>query len=264
MTSYSEILPSEHREKDSIKEALSRYQAAEYRRDERRRIWKGVFLALAIIALFLLAVLAADAQTGAPAITIHVHDYAGVSPQTLAEAEKVAAGIFDEAGVRTGWVNVALTMENVQAKPADGAVFTLADIQLSILSQEMADRDGAPNDALGVAPGSGPDRRTVYIFESNVDARYWSLSQAKGSAGSYRRVCKAQILGHAMAHEIGHVLLNQQVHSALGIMRGGWDAGDFRDMTEGRLNFSPQQAEFLRADVRRRNSQRETLISESQ
>jgi hypothetical protein len=74
-----------------------------------------------------------------------------------------------------------------------------------------------------------------------------------------RRVSKGQILGHVIAHEVGHVLLNQQVHSAHGIMRAEWDIADFRDMTSGMLLFSSQQAEFLWADVRRRNTEQETI-----
>ena len=64
---------------------------------------------------------------------------------------------------------------------------------------------------------------------------------------------------YAMAHEIGHLLLNQQVHSAHGIMRGEWGFADFRDMTEGMFLFTAEQTEFLRADVRRRNTQQETI-----
>jgi len=68
-----------------------------------------------------------------------------------------------------------------------------------------------------------------------------------------------QILGHAIAHEVGHLLLNRQVHSPHGIMRGEWGFADFRDMTEGMFLFTPQQTEFLRADARRRNTQQETI-----
>jgi hypothetical protein len=73
-----------------------------------------------------------------------------------------------------------------------------------------------------------------------------------------RQVSKAQILGHAIAHEVGHLLLNQQVHSAYGIMRGAWSFADFREMTSGMLLFTSQQVEFLLAEVRRRNTQQET------
>jgi len=187
-----------------------------------------------------------------PAITIHVYNYAGVPTKTMMEAEEVATGIFRKAGVQIQWADAALTAENDQSNSAAHSGFTLADLQLSIFSRVMSDRDGAPNDAMGLAPGSGPDRKIVYIFYNNVEARFWRLQGAQGSARLCRPVSMAKILGHAMAHEIGHLLLNNQVHSPHGIMRGEWGFADFRDMTEGMFLFTPQQTEFLRADVRRR------------
>jgi hypothetical protein len=200
---------------------------------------------------------AASPETS-PAITIHVHNYAGVPSKTLAEAEEVAREVFRKAGVQTRWADTVLTAENGQENSREHPARTFADIQLSIFTREMSDRDGAPNNAMGLAPGNGPDRKIVYIFESNVEARFWRLTRAQGSARLYRPVSKAQILGHAIAHEIGHLLLNQQVHSSQGIMRGEWGFADFRDITEGLFLFTPQQAEFLRADVRRRSTQQET------
>jgi hypothetical protein len=196
---------------------------------------------------------AADSSETSPAITIHVHNYAEVASKTLAEAEGVATEIFRKAGVQTRWADAVLTGENGQENSFEHPARTLADIQLSIFTREMSDRDGAPNHAMGLAPGNGPDRKIVYIFESNVEARFWSLMRAQGSARLYRPVSKGQILGHAIAHEIGHLLLNQQVHSPHGIMRGEWGYTDFRDMTEGMLLFTTEQTEFMREDVRRRS-----------
>ena len=204
------------------------------------------------------AAAAASSETS-PAITIHVHNYAGVAPKTLAEAEEVATEIFRKAGLETQWTNTVLITENGQQNFVGHAARTLADIHLSIFPSEMSDRDGAPNNVMGVAPGNGPDRRIVYIFERNVEARFWRLMRAQGSARLYRPVSMTKILGHAIAHEVGHLLLNQQVHSAHGIMRGEWGFADFRDMTEGMFLFTPEQTEFLRADVRRRNTQQETI-----
>jgi hypothetical protein len=194
-----------------------------------------------------------------PVITIHVHNYAGVPAKTMTESEEVATEIFCKAGVQTRWTDADLTTENGQENSVDYPARTLADIHLSIFTRAMSDRDGAPNDVMGLAPGSGPDRKIVYIFESNVEARFWRLARAQGSARLSRPISKAQILGHAIAHEIGHLLLNQQVHSAHGIMRGEWGFADFRDMTEGMFLFTPQQTKFLRADARRRNTQQETI-----
>jgi hypothetical protein len=200
---------------------------------------------------------AASSETS-PAITIHVHNYAGVAPKTMAEAEEVATGIFRKAGVQTRWADTVLTAQNDQENSVDHPARTLADIQVSIFPRVMSDRSGLPNNVMGLAPGNGPDRKIVYIFESSVEARFWKLLGARCSGRMDRQVSKAQILGHAIAHEVGHLLLNQQVHSAHGIMRGEWGLTEFRSATLGLLLFMPEQAEILRADVRRRNSQQET------
>jgi hypothetical protein len=139
------------------------------------------------------------------AITIRVHNYAGVAPKTLADAEDVATEIFQEAGVETRWVDIISTRKNTQVSSSYYPALTSADIQLSILPSKMSDRLGLPNNVIG--------------------------------------------------HELGHLLLNLKGHSAHGIMRGEMDFIDRHDF----LLFTPQQAEVLRADVRRWNGQREVL-----
>ena len=69
---------------------------------------------------------------------------------------------------------------------------------------------------------------------------------------------KGHILGHVIAHEFGHLLLNLDSHSPTGIMRGMWDTNDFAAATYGDLLFTPQQAEVIRVDVARRVRQQQT------
>jgi hypothetical protein len=217
----------------------------------------GLALASGLIGFTPTSVLAASETS--PAITIHVRNYAGVAPQTLTEAEHVATEVYRKAGVETRWADIALTAENGQLNSAGNQAFTLADFQLSIFPDEMADRSGLPNNVMGLAPGAGPDRGIVYVFDSKVTTLFWRMSSAYIRRDMDRHVSMAQILGHAIAHELGHLLLNQQVHSPHGIMRGEWGFEDFRDMTCGMLLFTPQQADFLQTDVRRRNAARETF-----
>lgn len=200
----------------------------------------------------------ASPQTS-PAITIHVYNYAGVPSKTMAEAEEVATEIFRKAGVQTRWADTSLTAESDSGNSADRSAFTLADVQLSIFPRVMSDRSDLPDNVMGLTPGTGPDRKIIYIFESNVETPFRRLVMAHCRGSMDWRVSKAQILGHAIAHELGHLLLNQQGHSARGIMRGEWGLGDFRDAVYGKLVFMPEQAEFLRADVRRRNAEQGTL-----
>jgi hypothetical protein len=198
------------------------------------------------------------ASENRPTITIHVRNYAGVAPQTLKEAEKVATEIYRKAGVDIRWANVPLAPENGQRNSASHQTFTLADIQLNIFPDVMSDLLGLSNSVMGLAPGAGPDRETVYVFDSKVKTSYWRMSSAYINGDIDRFVSMGQVLGHVIAHEVGHLLLNQQVHSAYGIMRGVWSLADFLEMTRGMLLFTSQQGEFLRADVGRRNTQQET------
>jgi hypothetical protein len=50
-----------------------------------------------------------------------------------------------------------------------------------------------------------------------------------------------------MAHELGHLLLPINAHSADGVMRGHWDLRFIPHAGAGVLNFSAEQARLLRA-----------------
>lgn len=67
-------------------------------------------------------------------------------------------------------------------------------------------------------------------------------------------VSHCQALGHAMAHEIGHLLLGTAEHSSRGIMRARWEREDLRDAARRCLVFDPQQAERIRREVDVRRS----------
>jgi hypothetical protein len=54
------------------------------------------------------------------------------------------------------------------------------------------------------------------------------------------------VLAHVMAHEIGHLLLPYG-HSATGLMRANWDAGDLHRAVYRQLKFTPEQAALIRA-----------------
>lgn len=60
------------------------------------------------------------------------------------------------------------------------------------------------------------------------------------------------VLGHAMAHEMGHLLLGVGSHSPSGLMREHWSGRDLTRAAEGNLLFSSRQAETIRAQVRER------------
>jgi hypothetical protein len=184
-------------------------------------------------------------------VTIHVFNYAEVDHKTLMEAEKIAAGIFRKVRVETRWTHAAPTPK-INQDSTDQSSWDLTDIDLNIVPRVMADRLGLPNKAMGLAPGTEPDRQVVYVFYNSVEALAQSQVRAVFDGSIRRQATTAQVLGHAIAHEIGHLLLNLESHSAIGIMRGDWDLNDLRDIASGFLLFTPQQAEVIRAEVAKR------------
>ena len=57
------------------------------------------------------------------------------------------------------------------------------------------------------------------------------------------------ILGCVIAHEIGHLLLGRNSHSANGIMKSPWSPEDFQLARKRSLRFTPEQAERMHGQV---------------
>ena len=186
-----------------------------------------------------------------PQITIRVNDYAGVSPETLLSAERIAAGVFAQAGVQASFFNHSTLQPLTPEASAAEAQRTLqlSHFQLSIYPRDRAETFHLPDGVLGFAPGNGPDRQMAYVFLNRVDRVFYSQIDRPRSR-IYARL--PQILGYAMAHELGHLILNMSGHSSLGIMRGEWDCNDLRDAGQGHLLFTPGQARILRTESARR------------
>ena len=61
------------------------------------------------------------------------------------------------------------------------------------------------------------------------------------------------LLGAAMAHELGHVLLGSQQHSRDGIMSAHLRSSQLALAARGTLLFNDAQAEAIRSEVSRRS-----------
>jgi hypothetical protein len=221
------------------------------------------YLALGFILTGEFTGLSQSAAAGSPetslTVTIHAYNFAQVDGRTLREAEEVATEIFRKAGVESRWVDSASTSENMQGHPAAHGSNNLSHIQLDILPPLMAERLGLPNNVMGLAPGTERDRQLVYLFYDKVKALAERQMKARVDGGISTYAIRVQILGHAMAHEIGHILLNLKSHSDTGIMRGNWDLKQLQDACYGYLVFTPPQAEAIRLEVSRRIRHQETL-----
>ena len=85
-------------------------------------------------------------------------------------------------------------------------------------------------DALGIALVS----HAFVLYERIIDrARVWGLADSV-------------ILGHTMAHELGHLLLGEHSHTATGVMRPVVNRQDLR-LESGQFLFDSKQVTKLRA-----------------
>lgn len=225
---------------------------------QRSQKWQALALVMAVSSATVMR--AADYPTQEEAtFTVHVQNYARVDLKTLAETERVVSTIFHKAGVAIRWVDFPVTSNGSSVDLTDGESDGLSDLCVFILPQEMSDRLGMPDNVMGLAPGTGPDRRLVYVFYKGLRALAQRQVSEKTRGNIPGPASLVQILGAMMAHELGHVLLNLPAHSETGIMRGDWDLKDLCDLAHGSLLFTRQQAEVIRADVARRSHQQHRL-----
>ena len=157
-------------------------------------------------------------------LTVRVYAYTEVSARAMAGAQEEVADLFQRAGVRIAWQGCRSASEP-REDPACGPNAGTAEVLVRIVEKPLAG-GGYGNEALGRA--IPPLYATVYghaIVE---------VSKAV-TAGP------GQILGLAIAHELGHLLLGPDSHCPVGIMRAVWSRQDFEDASQRALRFTAQQ-----------------------
>ena len=192
--------------------------------------------------LFTIAWTFAYGQAAAnPEMTIHVYDYAGIDPGELAEAEAFAARILLKAGLRTQWSNCRFSPTARRCAAVGG----VTHLYIRLLPEAMAGKLAASTRMLGMSlptsPGTFP-----------VDA--YVLAERVGVLAEQDRDPVAPLLGAAITHEVGHLLLAGNAHTVTGIMSAQWGPKEKKDALMGVLTFSRRQSEQIRADVSQRMS----------
>jgi hypothetical protein len=176
-------------------------------------------------------------------IVLHLCDDPGIQANLVNRAKREMTRIYRDAGVDINWISDAAAKDDGPDDPQP--LESTPPLTLVILCRELTDELTVDTTALGAAVGTREYRgRMAYVFYDRVERTaqtYLNVTHEPGTDDMYTVI----VLAHAMAHEVGHLLLPYG-HSPTGLMRAEWEAQDLRLAVNRQLNFTNEQAEQMR------------------
>lgn len=195
--------------------------------------------ALFVLAAAATAVPNALARTSAiilDSITIRVYDSAGVSTNDRTSALKTAGAILSRADLDPTWI-VCTPAREGRPQPGCDAAPASHELVVRLTHSSPAGGDGNSRafgySLIDAATATGT---LSTVFVDRVD---WLASTGKA--------VRAEVLGRAIAHEIGHQLLGSNDHTARGLMRETWTADELTRNRPEDWRFSNSQRVALHA-----------------
>jgi hypothetical protein len=196
-------------------------------------------------AIFFMSILtvtnvAASAATPSPeaAVAVRLYNYAALPAGHLASARQEAERIFRSAGISIEWIECRVP------GAADGADCTEPLVPGRDLMLRLVDR----------APVQG--QRIVALGESMLDREErWGVLMTVDlfpvrSVAGRSSTPMPTLLGRAVAHEIGHLLLGSAEHPRIGLMRALWSHDELRGLKPASWGFSGREASRMRQTLR--------------
>jgi hypothetical protein len=179
-----------------------------------------------------------------PCLNIRLYNLAGVSPQILDRAAEEATRILATAAVDIVWQQGPNDWPEARAFDLTGhgkGQHPKPDTRNYLV---VGIRRGDPSAFPGALGFALPDAQ-IGVHATIFYDRIEQVTQLV-------IITVPKMLGHVMAHEIGHVLLGSTEHSPVGIMKAIWDRTDFQYDPAARMEFTPQQRRVMwkRASVR--------------
>ncbi len=157
-------------------------------------------------------------------VTVRVNNNIRTPPHILIPAQGVASQVLAQAGIRLVWRNTSNTVPTMP-------IGSCGERRLQTIDITFVDK--APKDqpyfAMAIAhPFSGGGVRIV-VFWDRVQSVHQDVDP------STIRI----VLGHILAHEIGHILIGKNEHSPSGLMKARFSGGDKGRMRRAPLPINP-------------------------
>jgi hypothetical protein len=172
-------------------------------------------------------------------VTIRIYNYASVNPAELAGARDDAERIFQGTGLSLRWVNCRVPGDGggeaclEPLRPGGEFVLRLLDGNAPVTSHV----------SLGSSIFDGQSGTGVLI---TVDPRLIHLLALQAEADA------PTLLGRAIAHELGHLLIGSPNHAPYGLMRALWSQRELRSRKSSRnWRFSSDEGARMVGNLQR-------------
>ena len=171
-------------------------------------------------------------------VVVRLYNHVAVPDEPRARAQLAAASILRHAGIETVW--------RLCATPTLGSRFLSDPCDLGASGGDFMVR-------IVATPSEIPDESTLGY--AMVDARAGSgvlstvLSDRIDSMARRTKSDGAMLLGRAIAHELGHLLLGSVRHSRQGLMRAHWTDSEVHLNWQHDWMFSDREAATMRSNV---------------
>jgi hypothetical protein len=164
-------------------------------------------------------------------LTVSIFNDAGVPASVLRQAEVRARTVLMDAGVSLTWLDCGVPGQRRTELGCQAIAFpTHFSVRL------VAGRKAVSDDTFGQS----------YLNERG-EGNYANVYVTPLSSARALSVIKeGDLLGYVVAHELGHLLLGKESHSAGGLMRARWEVAELQEGARGKLLFSRGEAEEIR------------------
>ena len=177
------------------------------------------------------------ASTREATVAIRSYNYAAVSAEHFASARSEAAHIFGRAGISLEWIEC-------RVPGSEGASCTEPLLAGRDLMLRLVDRTPARGDRIVALGESMLDREQRGGVLMTID-----VFPVRTVAGrSFTAI--PTLLGRAIAHEIGHLLLGSADHPRSGLMRALWSHDELRGVKPAEWGFSEHEGAQMRETLR--------------
>jgi hypothetical protein len=187
----------------------------------------------------------ADGEGGKAArIRIQTYDFAKINEKALTRVEGIASEIFASAGLNAEWETGPVAEGRQLGNDFSGSSGNICAVPLASAQVRVQFLARAPSgfspQALGYALPCAHFGIQVSIYLDRVAAVSASTN------ATYERV-----LGYAIAHEVGHVLLRSSSHASSGVMKAVWSKIDWQRASFMKVEFSAEERELVLVELRK-------------